>query len=141
MQLVSNITLLQIALGDKVDTGLIYSRKQIGIGAFTLIKSDESDFCQKVEIVPGDFIVKARNLLLPKVVKIDVEGYEYPVIIGLQKTLSQKSCQLVCCEIHSILFPSGTKTQMILDLLKSMGFNQIKIHNRGGEIHAICYKK
>lgn len=89
----------------------------------------------------SDFLVQNRNLLLPKAVKIDVEGYEYPVIRGLRKTISQEICQLVYCKIPSNLFPAGVKPPMIIDLIKSLGFSHIKTYNRGGEIHAICYNK
>ncbi len=137
----NNITPVKVALGDKADTGNLYIKNRIGSGAVSLIESDESDFCEKVEIIPGDFLVQKDNLPIPKAVKIDVEGYEYPVIKGLQKTLSDKACQMVCCEIHSDLFPPGTEPRMILDLLKSAGFTRFETYNRGGEIHAICYKE
>jgi len=137
----NNITPVKVALGDKADTGNLYIKKRIGSGAVSLIESDESDFCEKVEIIPGDFLVQKDNLPIPKAVKIDVEGYEYPVIKGLQKTLSDKACQMVCCEIHSNLFPPGTEPQTILNLLKSIGFIRIEIFNRGGETHVLCYKQ
>jgi FkbM family methyltransferase len=137
----NNITHVKVALGDKVDTGNLYMKKKVGHGAVSLIRSDESNFCEKIEILPGDFLIQDRNLPLPKAVKIDVEGYEYLVIKGLQKTLTNEICQLVCCEIHSNLYPPETKSQMILDLLKSIGFTRIETFNRGSEIHAICYKE
>ncbi len=130
-----------MALGDRVESGSLYIKRRIGTGAVGLIKGEGSSFCQRVEIVPADYLVKSKKLPLPMAVKIDVEGYEYQVIKGLQKTLSQESCKLVCCEIHSHLLPLGVKFPMIIDLLKSLGFIHIKTYNRGSEIHAICHKK
>jgi FkbM family methyltransferase len=136
----NNIIPIELALGDKFDTGNLYVIKRIGNSSVSLFKSESGTFCQDVKIVPGDFLVQERNLPLPRVVKIDVEGYEYPVIKGLEKTLSTEICQLVCCEIHSHLSPPGANGSMVIDLLKSLGFKKIESYNRGGEIHAICYK-
>lgn len=137
----NNITLVKVALGDKAETGNLYVKKRIGKGTVSLIESSESNFCEKVEVMPGDVLVQKDNLPIPKAAKIDVEGYEYPVIKGLQKTLSDKVCQMVCCEIHSNLFPGGTNPETILSLLKSLGFTRVATYNRGSEVHAICYKK
>lgn len=136
----NNVIPICVALGDRDSAGALYVMKKIGNDTASLIKSDESIFSQRIEIVRGDFLVQKRILPKPKAVKIDVEGYEYQVIKGLQKTLSTEICQLVCCEIHSHLSSSGANGSMILDLLKSLGFKKIESYNRGGEIHAICYK-
>lgn len=137
----NNVKPIQIALGDQIDIGALYNRPRIGIGATSLLRSSDSDFLQKVNISSGDYIVKERNFPIPKAVKIDVEGFEYPVIKGLEETLSHETCKLVCCEIHSILFPNDINCSMIIDLLKSLGFTNIKTYTRGSEIHAICYKE
>jgi len=75
----NNIVPIHIALSDKVERGSLYEKRRFGIGTESLIRSEGSDFCQKVA--------------------------------------------------------------MIIDLLKSLGFIHIKAHNRGSEIHAICYKR
>lgn len=137
----SNVTLEKVALGDRYDKANLYIKKRMGSGSISLIKSDDSDYCGTVNIVPGDSVIQKDNLPVPKVVKIDVEGFEYPVIKGMQKTLSNEKCKLVCCEIHSNLCPPEIKPQMILDLLLSMGFNKVKTYSRGKEIHAVCLKQ
>ena len=93
-----------------------------------------------VEVVQGDQFVEAEQLSPPRAVKIDVEGYEYAVIKGLSQTLQRPSCELVCCEIHPKLSPSGIKPEMVLDLLKSLGFNRIDIYPRWDTYHAVCHR-
>lgn len=48
----SNIAPIKMALSDKVDVLSFYTKKRIGMGSSSLIKSNESNFCQKVKIVP-----------------------------------------------------------------------------------------
>jgi len=136
----SNVTAIKVALGDKIETGHLYLRRRIGRGAVSLIKSEDSNLCQDVEIMPGDILVQDMKLSPPKAVKIDVEGYEYSVIKGLRKTLSQNICRIVCCEIHPNLLPGEITPKEILNLLKSIGFNKIESYSRGNEIHAVCCK-
>jgi FkbM family methyltransferase len=135
-----NILPVNTALGDTFDEGNLHRRKHIGIGAISLIKTDDSQSCQKVEIKPGDFLVQNLSLPIPKVVKIDVEGYEYAVLKGLSKTLSNESCKLLCCEIHRTLYPSGTTKEDIIDSIKILGFGNINTYLRGGEIHFVALK-
>ncbi|MEO0292886.1 MAG: FkbM family methyltransferase [candidate division WOR-3 bacterium] len=136
----NNVKPIKVALGDKVSEGSLYIKKRVGIGAVSLLQNEESDFRNTTKIFPGDFIVERKKIPLPKAIKIDVEGYEYLVLKGLKKTLSNNSCKLVCCEIHSNLTPAGITKENILNLIKSYGFNKINTYKRGSEIHAICYK-
>jgi len=135
-----NVESVKAALGDRMDNGALYRRSRIGIGANSLLKSSNSEFLQRVNIFPGDYIVKERNLPIPKAIKIDVEGFEYPVILGLKDTLSHEICKLVCCEIHSTPFSNNIDPSEIVDILKSLGFTKKKTFYRGTEIHAVFYK-
>jgi len=94
-----------------------------------------------IEVVEGDQFREAENLPLPRVVKIDVEGYEYAVIHGLQQTLAHPHCDLVCCEVHPTLLPSGVGPEAVSALLKSLGFAQIVIYPRANQFHALAYKR
>jgi FkbM family methyltransferase len=130
-----NVTPMQIALGVEFGEAKLYCD-----GCFTLIARGE-DCGQKTRMVPGDFLVRSENLPLPKVVKIDVEGYEYNVIQGLEKTLKQNKCTMVCCEIHPTMLPQEIESENVIDLLKSYGFVRIECYPRGETFHALCCKK
>jgi len=133
-----NIDLIKCALGDSFSEADLYSG---GTTAdFSLINKKRDTALSKVKVIPGDALVEERNLPLPDLIKIDVEGYEYSVIQGLKRTLSHRVCRALCCEVHPTLLPEGISDKSVYELLKSMGFKRIESHLRGKTIHAFCYK-
>lgn len=132
---IDNITVFQLALSD--DEGEADIRKLV---CFTI--SDNSNFTlvNKTRLVKGDNFIKNNNLSLPNVVKIDVEGFEYRVIKGLENTLKNQVCRMVACEIHPVLLPDGIKVSNVVELLKSYGFDRTEVYNRGDTLHAFFYK-
>ena len=74
-------------------------------------------------------------------VKIDVEGYEYSVIKGLEKILTSSACRVLCCEIHVGLFPEGITEEKIMETIKSFGFVKINTFERGFSAYHIIATK
>lgn len=95
----------------------------------------------KVQVVEGDRLVEIENLSPPRAVKIDVEGYEYAVIRGLRRTLSNPLCEIVCCEIHPGLLPEGLGPEEVLEILKSCGFTRFDVLPRPPELHVLAFKE
>jgi len=131
-----NVTLFEVALGAEFGEAFLHS----DTGHCLNLMNFGNSLGQRVKIVPGDFLVKTQGLPSPKILKIDVEGYEYYVICGLQNTLRQATCQALCCEIHPTMLPPDIKPQKVIDLLKSLGFTHIETHPRGVVFHAFCSK-
>jgi len=94
----------------------------------------------KVQVVEGDRLAETENLPIPRMVKIDVEGFEYAVLKGLRRTLSNPACQIVCCEVHSRLLPEDVTQSIIIDFLKSCGYNRLDILPRPPEQHILAFK-
>jgi FkbM family methyltransferase len=69
----------------------------------------------KVQVARGDDL----DFPQPNIVKIDVEGFEYDVIAGMQTRLRAQECRAVFCELH-------------FEVLERRGFRQApaKIVNR-----------
>jgi len=135
-----NVTPIKISIGNSFSEGILYNYGG-GFGSFNFTGYGNHRCFEKAKIVPGDFFVKDRKLPLPKAVKIDVEGYEYNVIQGLQRTLSNEACKIVCCEIHPTMLPKSITSNDVIDLLKSYDFRRVQIHPRGQTFHAFCYKE
>lgn len=135
-----NIEVIKKALGkENVNTKLYIGKTT---GNFSLVKSYEENLdAQDIEVVYGDEFVLKNNLPIPKAVKIDVEGYEYNVLVGLKNTLSSSLCRVICCEIHPGLFPDKIEEKDILTFIKSLGFSNVEVFKRGfSAYHIIAHK-
>lgn len=134
-----NVRSFRLALGDHQGQAKLF----VGhTGSSSLVRPTQAGQADTaVKVIEGDRLAAEENLPLPRVVKIDVEGFEGAVIKGLEHTLVQPGCEMVCCEVHPQLMPEGQKPEDILDLLRSFGFHRIEIQDRGTtEFHALAYK-
>jgi len=95
---------------------------------------------ETVEVVRGDWFRATESLPVPRAVKIDVEGYEEFVLRGLERTLSEAACELLCCEIHPSELGAELGIDAIIHLVRSMGFARIQLAPRWTQIHLTAYK-
>ena len=72
-----------------------------------------------------DTIVEALNLK-PTFIKIDVEGAEFEVLLGMQETLSQYHPTLML-EIHPQWQPSGASVDKIYQIMTHHGYSSQNI--------------
>lgn len=132
-----NISIINVALGDKIETGLI-TGDDFTIHNIAYAKCGTLD--ERVTVMVGDDLIKEKNLPLPNVVKIDVDGFEYATLKGLENTLKNPSCRFLSCEVHPFLLPMGITPEMIIELVKSFGFVDIKTYNLKDVFHIFCSK-
>jgi len=135
----TNVRLFRMALGDGQELDGLYPQDDCGRYSPANVCEDGSDPIAKV--MTGDEVVRVNDLPVPRAVKIDVEGHEYAVLRGLRNTLGDPQCQLVCCEIHPGLLAADVTVGSIIDLLKSLGFAQVEMLERRGDLHAMAYKQ
>lgn len=137
----NNVVPMQLALGDKISEAKLYWKNGV-VGSYGLSSSSgDTVVNQKVKVMPGDLIAKELNIAPPKVVKIDVEGYEYSVILGMKSVLSSEACHMVSCEIHPKMLPEGVNPDMIFELLRSYGFVRFDYPLSRKTFNLFCYKK
>jgi FkbM family methyltransferase len=89
---------------------------------------------QAAKMVVGDRFIDMESLPTPNVIKIDVEGMEEEVLLGLTQTLHRPQCRLVFCEIHfAVLDQRGRwdAPRRILRFLEDCGFDTIEWLNYG----------
>ncbi len=146
----SNVRILRTALGDDHRAGrlswndgtcpsLLHALSQDQETVSTAAPSAASGL-ESVSVEVGDQVMDREGLPIPQAVKIDVEGYEFHVIRGLTRTLRNASCRLLCCEIHPAFLPGGTTPQLIIDEVKSLGFTDMVLRERGEQIHMVARK-
>lgn len=136
-----NIFVVDKALGEKTMSEKLYISGTTG--NFSLVNIyDKEAKSEVVEVVNGDEFVAKHNLPIPTAVKIDVEGYEYSVLKGLEKTLQNPECKILCCEVHVGLFPEGITEEKVTELIKQFGFKEILTFKRSfSAYHIIAQKK
>jgi FkbM family methyltransferase len=142
----TNVRAFRVALGDYSGEGKLYFSgddllfSNLVRPRTTSLTHQENH--QVVQVVRGDEFREIENLPFPRIVKIDVEGYEYAVIRGLTRTLSDSGCELVSCEVHPTLLPLEVKPEQVVDLLRSLGFGRIDLHRWRGipECHVLASK-
>lgn len=85
-----------------------------------------------VETRRGDDVVAKKDLPVPNVCKIDVEGGEYKTLRGLEETLSKADCRKVYCEVHTekLRHIDGTPDR-IETFLADLGFDLRRLSERG----------
>ena len=135
-----NIIVINKALGEEAGTLKLYIGETTG--NFSLVNIyDKKTESEIVEIVKGDDFIRQQNLPTANVVKIDVEGYEYSVLKGLEKTLANPDCRTICCEIHIGLLPDRVTEEKIIELIKSFGFQKLNTFKRGFSAYHIIAEK
>ena len=135
-----NVRCFRKALGERTGQASLFTGSIIGGGS--LVPHDGGGQAEQlVELAAGDELVAAERLPPPRAVKIDVEGYEYSVIQGLRNTLTEPTCEMICCEIHPSMLPSRTTPDAVLSLVDSLGFKQIQQFPRWDKTFHIVARK
>jgi len=136
-----NIRSFRLAVGRRSGKMGLYGCSEDDFGLFSMTRAEGSRWNEDVEMVHGDAFVHDHRLPLPHVVKIDVEGYEYDVLRGLQNTLSRERCRLVFCEIHPTMLPREVTSEEVFSLLRSCGYVRAETFPRRHEIHAFFTRR
>ena len=78
-----------------------------------------------INVAQGDTLIKKGEVPVPNIIKIDVEGHELHVLLGMKKTLSNHLLRAVFIEIHFSLLkkmsPENSPAKIVA-LLESSGF-------------------
>jgi FkbM family methyltransferase len=137
---VTNVRAFRKALGERGGEGRLYQGQENADSSLVGPPLGKDVGHQLVDIVAGDSFRETEKLPVPRVVKIDVEGYEYQVLQGLQSTLAQPPCELLCCEVHPRLLPRGVTLEGILSFVRSLGFRSIDTYSRWDTFHLLARK-
>lgn len=103
------IVVNQYALGDKEETLRIDITGLAGIGMSTMIlglrKKKLIEETIKVPVCRLDRYIKEKNVGSVSLIKIDVEGFEFPVLKGLSGYFKTGHHPAIICEITPVAYP------------------------------------
>jgi FkbM family methyltransferase len=83
----NNVTLHPIGLGTCDETVSIGINDKQNIGASSIVHISEGQEVQSIHLRKGDDVIAELNLSRLDLIKIDVEGFETPVVKGLKETI------------------------------------------------------
>ena len=141
-----NVKIFNLAIGSKQDSvSLIYSREKNGRISDPLTRiGSEWTGSMSFKMVTLDSMVKELGLQNIDFIKIDVEGYEFNVLLGAIETISR--CHpVLLMEIDDVWLERYNSSSIdIIDLLKSYGYNafilrQEKIQELNGSYQGNIY--
>jgi FkbM family methyltransferase len=123
---ISNIEIVPVGLGDKDDT-LVLSSPKINSGEASFGRSnygpDDIDIFQ-CPVRRGDDILAGKT---PKLIKIDVEGFEFHALKGLEKLLNTQHPPVVMEMISGHLANADTKVSDIVSFMTGLGYEPFQI--------------
>lgn len=90
----------QCALGDTKGTIIINTKKEENIGGSTVVPGlvSEESIRERIEVplITLDAYIKEKGITKVSVIKIDVEGFEFPVLRGAELVLRQFKPTILC---------------------------------------------
>jgi len=124
----ANVTVVPVALGEREDV-VVLEQGNDPLGATSRIvdkTGSESERQVEIQLSTGDRLVSSGAVAIPNVIKIDTEGFELDVLLGLRQTLQEKCLRMLCVEMHFGLLQERGLSNAPSDiekLLVSSGFS------------------
>jgi FkbM family methyltransferase len=137
------ITANQLALGDKETTEKIYIGGPSHIGDNTFFPDFLEGISEvrtaDVKVCRLDKYIKDKGLSNIKLIKIDVEGFEFPLLLGMEEYFLEchktGNCPVIICEIcpkaYSYL---GYKLEDIFNYMKKFSYEPFEVINEKNRV-------
>ena len=114
----TNVTVVESALGASAGTATIHERETLGRGSATLVEDREQHSAgSEVTIDAIDRFHASIHFQPLRMVKIDVEGWEYQVLKGGESLFSSPEAPIVCIECSRLHPLEGGTVREMLDWL------------------------
>ena len=128
-----NYLILEKAVGEKIETKSMYKINEEDVYGYLdpYVENKKLKKYSEIEVTTIDDIVSSNNLNIINLLKIDVEGFEYEVLLGCNDTLKKNKIKKIIIELHpSYLQSKGDNEELIHIFLKEHGFEIKKIQEK-----------
>jgi len=128
-----NCLILEKAVGEKVETKSLYKVSEEDVYGYLdpYVVNKKLKKHSEIEVTTIDEIVLSKNLDLVNLLKIDVEGFEYEVLLGCKDALKKDKIKKIIIELHpKYLKYKGINEDLIYTFLKKHGFEIKKIQEK-----------
>jgi FkbM family methyltransferase len=115
----SNVLLVNKAIGSTPGKALIYPNWHINRGGASLIRKGESEEGIEVEVKTLDSVLDEFNLT-PTLIKIDVEGFELEVLKSARKLFNSNRLPTLIIELSSERETAGGEVGEIIQFIKGL---------------------
>lgn len=121
-----NIVVVNVALGNEIGR-VSFVESEDSLGGWSQISIDKAPTDCMVDISTADHLVSTAQILVPNVIKIDVEGYEGEVIRGMAKILSGPEVRALFIELHFDLLEKRGFKHAVKEIERDLKSNGFKI--------------
>lgn len=139
-----NVTVEAYALDKENAVKLLYRSATANPGTHSLVQRRDYKLRRKgitVQTVRGDDLIRDHSMAHPNVMKIDVEGSECDVLLGMAGILRSEKLRTLIVEVHPDVLPLfGSNPDDVERLVRLGHFTRIEHRERGGEYHLVCHR-
>jgi len=130
-----NVTLFPFALSDAADE-ITYSinENNWNQGTFSLQHKNSGTTAQQITIKVADQLTEIQLLPHLELIKIDVEGFEFQVIKGLEKTIKKHKPRIIFEYDNNYWGANGQKIGDCFEFLRGMNYDLYQITSVGCEL-------
>jgi FkbM family methyltransferase len=123
-----NIIVLPVAIGGKKGEADLYISPGTNSGSSSFLKSTVYPLPkQKVSVLTLEDALKNEGVYGCDAIKIDVEGWEYDVIMGSRDFFKNRLAKAICLEFHGpVLKKRGFSEKIISDFLFDCGYGRVE---------------
>lgn len=119
-----NIKVIEKGISEKKGKAKIYLSSKSNLCSMIKLSHAGLNKTKEIEITSVDDLVKKYGF--PKLIRMDVEGWEFNIIKGMKKTLDSKRNLNILIELHAHIMPKD-QTLWLLETLNKKGFKAKKI--------------
>jgi FkbM family methyltransferase len=123
-----NIKIVPFAIADKIEEVTISLSPSINTGSSTFVSEKRRLFweTQKINCTTLDCLFSVEQFTTIKLIKIDIEGYEYLALKGGRTLLENQVIKNIIIEFHSLqLEKLGQSTDDVIHFLNHYGYVEV----------------